>query len=110
MWGAIGTIGAAIVTVIGGLLLYALKKQNENQQRQIDGNGARLGEYSAAMNEIAKDLYGKHTADVDRLQSLELKVAAQMLSRDDMKDILREFKADLNERFDRIEKKMDAQK
>ncbi len=76
------SIGSIVATAIG----YLLARKDALQEKQIE------------------DLYNKHGLDAERLQQLEIRVAADHYTKSEIMGMLDSLKKYLDDRFDRIER------
>jgi hypothetical protein len=72
--------------------------------------GYLLARKDAQQAEFIKDLYEKHQQDAEKLADLNLKLVGQYYDRAAIDTLFINFKAYLNERFDRIEKAIESNK
>jgi hypothetical protein len=112
-WAHFG-IEVAII-VIGGWILYLLKNKDSSQQKEINSfkeatnhdiseSKKNVDQSFADLKNQITDLYNKHGNDADRLHALELDVARNFFTKE---EINKEFAAQrkyLDDRFDRLEK------
>ncbi len=84
---------AIFLTTVGGLVtavvMYLLAQKDARQAEQI------------------KDLYDKHNNDAERLQKLELDVAKNNYSKDEINSMFTDMKKYLDGRFERLERFFD---
>jgi uncharacterized coiled-coil protein SlyX len=92
-------IWAIVAGFVSLFLMYLLNLRDAHQQKDL--------------NELKKsidDLYSKHNSDSDRLQKLELDVARNNYTKEEINQMLVDLKNYMCELFDRLEQTIKAQK
>jgi peptidoglycan hydrolase CwlO-like protein len=85
------SIAAVVLGGVISLFMWLLSKKDESQQNQIN-----------LLNKQIIDLYNKHEDDAKKLQSLELQVARDYNSKDEIQSLLGDIKKTMAENFDQI--------
>lgn len=95
---AVGTV----VTGIIALIIHSIKQQNAAQQQQIDqSRAAFLEKYEFVSKQIAL-LFTKHDEDVERLRSLEMRVAADHYNKPEIDAKVERIEATLRQGFNEM--------
>lgn len=80
-----------LASFASALFMYLLSQKDSKQQDQIN-----------VLNNQIKDLYDKHSSDADRLQKLELDVARNNYTKDEINAMLTDLKKYMGELFEQI--------
>jgi hypothetical protein len=96
-WGIIATIGVCIVGGLNSWLLVMARAASEREQVYAAGVDKRFGELRDADHELR-----------DQVQSVNLLVQAQYLTRSEFREGMKDQTALLETLFSRIEQKLDG--
>ena len=80
-----------IVGFVATILMYLLSLKDKHQQQDID-----------SLKGLIDDLYTKHNSDAERLQKLELDVARNNYTKEEINQMLIELKHYMCELFDQL--------
>lgn len=104
-WMIEGAIG-----LFGSIVVYFLHRRDELQQKQFADFKESINSSIVDTKEQITDLYGKHSTDADRLHGLELDVAKNFFTKDEIKKEFEDQKKYFDGRFDRIERLLDERR
>lgn len=81
-----------VCAVAVGVIGYLLAQKDASQSKLIE-----------AQSKLIEDLYTKHTDDAERLQKLEVDVARNSYSKDEINAMFRDMKQFISEQFTKLE-------
>lgn len=96
-----------LITIASGVFIYLLRRRDDSQAQEMKDMKEALSQKVLPILENVKDLYDKHNADSDRLHTLEIDVAKNFFSKEEVIKMFDDQRRYFDQRFDRLEKLLD---